>query len=103
MGARLERSRLRAWPLPLSRPERAPALLRQIGHYATHAIGKWHLGFCTEEMLPTNRGFDTFYGYYTGAEDYYGHTNQGVYDFRLDATPSCGAGYGIFVARFSPF
>ena len=35
---------------------------------------RWHLGFCHPSYLPTNRGFDTFYGYYNGAENYYNHT-----------------------------
>lgn len=30
--------------------------------YATAAIGKWHLGHATPELLPTGRGFDMFYG-----------------------------------------
>ena len=29
-----------------------------------------------EEFLPLNRGFDTFYGYYQGAEDYFNHTSK---------------------------
>ena len=46
---------------------------KEIG-YRTHALGKWHLGFCSENYLPTRRGFDTFYGFYLGAQDYYDHT-----------------------------
>mmetsp|Transcript_32763 Transcript_32763/g.113417 ORF Transcript_32763/g.113417 Transcript_32763/m.113417 type:complete len:206 (-) Transcript_32763:1101-1718(-) len=36
--------------------------------YATHALGKWHLGFAKSEWLPTRRGFDSFFGYVTGAQ-----------------------------------
>ena len=28
------------------------------------------MGFCKREYLPTNRGFDSHYGYWNGAEDY---------------------------------
>ncbi|XP_042860608.1 arylsulfatase B-like [Penaeus japonicus] len=49
-----------------------PESLKEVG-YSTHAVGKWHLGFCSWRYTPTRRGFDTFYGYYTGAEDYFHH------------------------------
>ena len=47
-------------------------LLKAAG-YATHAIGKWHLGFCDERFTPTFRGYDSFFGYLNGAEDYWTH------------------------------
>jgi len=51
-----------------------PEVLKDMG-YETHAVGKWHLGFYTEDHLPTNRGFDSFFGLYGGQIDYYDHTS----------------------------
>ncbi|KAK8787979.1 hypothetical protein V5799_022245 [Amblyomma americanum] len=41
--------------------------------YETHILGKWHLGYFSDEYMPTNRGFDSFCGFHTGPEDYYSH------------------------------
>ncbi|XP_064642730.1 arylsulfatase B-like [Lineus longissimus] len=71
-----------------------PSLLKDAG-YATHIVGKWHQGFCSWAYTPTYRGFDSFYGYYNAAEDYYQHsipleplphTTVGT-DFRDDKLP----------------
>ncbi|KAL3204211.1 hypothetical protein MRX96_041328 [Rhipicephalus microplus] len=49
-----------------------PQHLKRLG-YETHLIGKWHLGSYRYEYTPTRRGFDSFYGFYYGHEDYYTH------------------------------
>ena len=57
-----------------------PAALKELG-YATAAVGKWHLGYWNWLQTPLSRGFDQFYGYLNGEQDYYTHTTSGGYDF----------------------
>jgi len=42
--------------------------------YATHAIGKWHLGYSDWSQTPTGKGFDSYVGYLQGQTDYYNRT-----------------------------
>ncbi|XP_023345276.1 arylsulfatase I [Eurytemora carolleeae] len=44
--------------------------------YSTHAVGKWHLGYCSWDYTPTRRGFDSFFGFYSHGEDYYNRVTQ---------------------------
>ena len=46
-----------------------PALLKSNG-YATGLVGKWHLGW-KREFSPQSHGFDEFFGFLSGAHDYY--------------------------------
>ena len=70
-----------------------PALLKSNG-YATGLIGKWHLGW-KPEFGPNAHGFDEFYGFLSGAHDYYGDGagSGGTPDLYENATPVRATGY----------
>lgn len=64
--------------------------------YNTHLVGQWQMGFCNENLTPTKRGFDSFYGPYGGNLDHFLHTGQvGGYDFRdnLDVDLTANGSY----------
>jgi len=65
--------------LPLE--ERTLAQSLKEAGYKTAVCGKWHLGFYTEEHLPTNRGFDHHYGHYNGTLEYFSHNHRGGLDW----------------------
>ena len=60
---------------PNSLPKEMPTLANMLhdAGYATHMVGKWHIGYYQEQLLPTRRGFDSFFGYLNGKEQYYSH------------------------------
>ncbi len=70
-----------------------PETLRAAG-YATHLVGKWHLGLDTEDYYPTSRGFDHFFGFLGGGTDYFGTLNDGVRrNWLRDLEPVTDTGY----------
>lgn len=69
-----------------------PKALRDQADYRTHAVGKWHLGFADPSYLPTSHGFETWFGFLDGDNNYYNHTTsqrdpraaQDPYDWNQD-------------------
>ena len=76
--------------MPLNQTTIANELKR--GGYSTHCVGKWDLGMHKWEYTPTYRGFDSFYGYYNAAEDYFNHSvtrgKESALDFRNNTKPA---------------
>lgn len=64
-----------------------PQLLKGAG-YATHAIGKWDVGSINKRCTPTDRGFDSFVGYYEAClEDYWYHFSPACHDATIGFLP----------------
>lgn len=49
-----------------------PERLKKIS-YATHLIGKWHLGASSKNHTPTAKGFDSHFGYWNGFVGYFNY------------------------------
>lgn len=68
-------------------PQRLPS------GWTKHAIGKWHLGYFEWPYTPTFRGFESYFGYYSGGEDYFTHiAYNGGFDLQLQEGARCGPG-----------
>lgn len=70
------------------RQRTVPRLLQGLG-YRTYGIGKWHLGF-NVEYHPNLRGFDRWYGMWSGARSYYASTTE-INVFQDQMTPDFSA------------
>ncbi|XP_041480024.1 arylsulfatase B-like [Lytechinus variegatus] len=46
--------------------------------YASHLVGKWHLGFYKTDCWPLNRGFQSFFGLLLGSGDHFSHNYTDV-------------------------
>ncbi|MCH2100589.1 MAG: sulfatase-like hydrolase/transferase [Planctomycetes bacterium] len=73
--------------------ETLPEVLRAAG-YHTALLGKWHLGHTFARHHPNNHGFDHFYGFLTGAVDYFSHESRdGGRDWQRNGTTVQESGY----------
>ena len=53
-----------------------PQHLKASYGYACYAVGKWHLGVKSPAYLPSHRGFDRYFGFYSGVMDYWTHAQS---------------------------
>jgi len=60
--------------LPRKDGTKTVAEIFQAGGYATHMVGKWHVGYSKWSQTPLGSGFDSFFGYLQGEGDYYNHS-----------------------------
>ncbi len=77
-----------------------PQALKLAG-YRTAAFGQWQLGHASRDMLPTQRGFDYFYGSLDSGMDHFRKTNRiGKQDWRRGERPIRERGYATtLIAR----
>ncbi len=71
--------------LPLK--ERTLAQALQSAGYSTHAVGKWHLGYCLKDCLPTRRGFDSYLGMVLGNSNHFDYSRKDSTALFLNETP----------------
>ena len=70
-----------------------PEVLQAAG-YRTVLLGKWHLGHALKHQHPQQQGFDHFYGFLTGAVDYFSHDSRdGGRDWQRNGTTVQESGY----------
>jgi arylsulfatase B len=65
----------------------------QAAGYQTAMAGKWHLGHMRKAYFPGARGFESSYGHFNGAIDYYKHDRDGGLDWHRDGKTVEETGY----------
>lgn len=77
-----------------------PQALKLAG-YRTAAFGQWQLGHASRDLLPTQRGFDYFYGSLDNGIDHFNKTDRiGKHDWRRGEKPLKERGYATtLIAR----
>ena len=72
----------------------------KLGGYDTHQVGKWDAGMATPDHTPQGRGFDTSFGYFHHANDFYTEIDgkpcnkTRIVDIWVTDKP----GYGLFLS-----
>ena len=73
-----------------------PQRLKEAG-YATHHVGKWHLGFADYRYTATARGFDSSDGFFTGAQNHFNQTTLELLPAQCSNVSTYPNSFEIFV------